>query len=154
MNSWSFGPFSQMEWCSFVPSFQLCQSSVPMVQYQCRKAAKAHTKMRTGWAVVFQRCWDDWPRCFTTPPPTSSCPLCACVGCWRPSSMPQFNVSVTKCFLTLVKQEHHNPVKGQCTPRFQYIFIPSILGSYFQILLYGHCKKRYASLEGDSQHPK
>lgn len=64
--------------------------------------------------------------------------------------------SVTKCFHTFVKEEHHNPVKGQCTPSFQCIFMPSILGIYFQIFLYGQCKKkkRYASPKGDSQHLK
>lgn len=50
--------------------------------------------------------------------------------------------SVTKCFHTLLKEEHHNPVKGQGTPRFQCTVIPSILGIYFQIFLHGQCKKK------------
>lgn len=62
--------------------------------------------------------------------------------------------SVTKCFLAPITEEHRNPVKGQYAPSFQCIFMPSILGIYFQIFLYGHCKRRYTSLEGDSQYQK
>lgn len=71
-----------------------------------------------------------------------------------PPRCSSLDFSVTKCFHTLVKEEHYNPVKGQFTPSFQCIFIPSILGIYFQIFLYGQCKKSYVSLEGDSQHLK
>lgn len=62
--------------------------------------------------------------------------------------------SVTKCFHTLLKEEHPNPVKGQCTPSFQCIFIPSILGSYFQIFMVSAEKDTHLWKIRTSQHLK
>lgn len=67
---------------------------------------------------------------------------CACVAADSTPSCSGLDFSVTKCFHTLLKEKHPNPVKGQGTPSFQCTVTPPILGIYFQILLHGQCKKK------------
>lgn len=148
-NSWSFGLFFHRWNYIHFPCLFNCTKAL-FSQFSVRAGKQDRPTPRQGQSSLLFPSgirtlgWDGLQKLHQHPL-VPSVPASAADSPPRCSGL---DFSVTKCFHTLLKEEHHNPVKGQCTPSFQCIFIPSILGIYFQIFLYGQCKKKKIRISG------